>query len=76
MKLLNRLREIYSIAPDNESDGWTKAEEGAELDFEQFAYQQDLDISANDASSGMGTLDGLRQRIANAHGGFPPGLVE
>lgn len=75
MKLLNRLREIYSIAPDNELDGWT-VDEGAELDFEQFAYQQDLDISANDASLIMGALDGLRQRIANVHEDFPPSLVE
>ena len=75
MKLLNRLREIYSVTPDNESDGWAEAAEDAALDFEQFTYQQDLDNS-NDESPAVGTLEDFRQRIDNVHEDFPPGLVE
>lgn len=75
MKLLNRLRELWAIPPEHEMQTLGGSIEVAEIDFDEFAFQQGMDHSALDEMPAIGTLDGLRQRISGVHEEFPPGLM-
>ncbi len=75
MKLLNRLREIWAIPPDHEMSAFGGSIEVVEMDFEEFAFQQGMENNQYEAMVGIGTLDGLRQRISGVHEDFPPGLM-
>ena len=76
MKLLNRLREMWSFGPTHELDGFGTTIGAAEMDFDAYAFQQEMDDNAFYSIPGVGTLDGLRQRIGGVHEEFPPGLME
>ena len=76
MKLLDRLREIWSVHPGVEADALGSSLGAAEMDFDELAFQSGMDDSVFYSVPGIGTLDGLRQRIAGVHEDFPPGLME
>lgn len=75
MKLLNRLREMWSSPRGIETDGFGALIGAGELDFDDFAFQQGMDANEADMPPGVGTLDGLRRRITGVHEEFPPGAV-
>jgi hypothetical protein len=76
MKLLNRLREMWSSRSGQPSDGLGNASGPVEMDFDEYAFQQGMDEHEFNTMPGVGTLDGLRRRISGVHEEFPPGGME
>jgi hypothetical protein len=75
MKLLNRLREMWTSRSGQLVDEQGNVSGAVEMDFDEYAFQMGMDEHEFNTMPGVGTLDGLRRRISGVHEDFPPGGV-